>query len=106
MIARRLIIDIDDAEPGMTLADVLKDAGGGTLLPSGAELTESMLTSLRRRGIEQVAVVDDKVSEEELAAERERAEQRLAQLFRKCADRNASIALRESILHYRMGEAT
>ena len=77
---------------------------GGVLLPSGAELTESTLTSLRRRGIEQVTVVNDQISEADLAIERARVQERLAKLFRICADKSASNSLHESIMQYRMGE--
>jgi hypothetical protein len=97
-----MTIELDDASAGMVLSSVLLDAGGGTLLPKGAELTDSLLTSLRRRGIERIAIVDDRVSEAELSVERERASKRLAVLFRKCATQNASTSLQNSILLYRL----
>lgn len=102
MNTRQMTIEIDDASAGMVLSNVLLDAGGGTLLPKGAELTESLLTSLRRRGIERIAIVDDRLSEAELVEERERASKRLVVLFRKCAAHNANTALQNSILLYRL----
>jgi hypothetical protein len=104
MRTRQLDIDIDDAEAGMVLAGALLDAHGGTLLPKGAELTPSVLQSLHRRGILRLTIVDDKVSDEEAAKERERAEQRLAVLFRRSAGQAGSEALRLCILRYRIGE--
>ena len=104
MIARNLQVDIDDVEPGMVLSATLSDAHGGVLLPAGVELTESMLTSLRRRGVEAVTVINDKVSDEELAAERQRLQERLDRLFRKNGAVGANGVLRESIMKYRLGD--
>ena len=106
MTTRHLDIFLDDAEAGMVLASALLDSHGGTLLPKGAELTESVLQSLRRRGVERLAIVDSGISEEELSKERERAEQRLAQLFRKSEGRPGNEHLRQCILAYRTGGAT
>ncbi len=105
MIARQLDIFLDDAEAGMVLANALLDAHGGTLLPKGAELTQSVLQSLHRRGVERLTVVDSGVSDEELAKERERAEQRLAVLFRRADGLAGSESLRLCIRRYRTGEA-
>lgn len=103
MINRVLQLDLDDAEAGMTLADTLLDAHGGVLLPQGTALTEAILTSLRRRGIEEIFVVNDNISEAELAAERERVELRLGQLFQKCSGQGASDLLLQSVMQYRLG---
>jgi hypothetical protein len=104
MIARNLQVDIDDVEPGMVLSATLSDAHGGVLLPAGVELTESILTSLRRRGIEEVTVINDKISDAELAAERQRLQERLDRLFRKSSTAGANKALQESIMRYRLGD--
>jgi len=37
------MLPIDQAEAGMVLADALRDAAGGVLLPQGATLTAAML---------------------------------------------------------------
>ncbi len=106
MINRVLRLDLDDAVAGMTLAHALHDAQGGVLLPQDTVLTEQMLTSLRRRGIDEISVVNDNISEAELAAERERLRQRLEVLFRKCGDRGASKLLLQSVMQYRLGIQT
>jgi hypothetical protein len=105
MTTRQLDIFLDDAEEGMVLASALLDAHGGTLLPKGAELTQSVLQSLQRRGVERLSIVDSGVSEEELAKERERVEQRLAVLFRRAEGQAGSEALRLCIRRYRIGDA-
>ena len=84
MDARRSDIALDQATAGMTLAAALLDANGGVLLPQDAALTDSMLASLRRRGIERCVVwaEADQPDPEALARERERRLQRLERLFR------------------------
>ena len=104
MSARQLDIFLDDAEAGMVLASALLDGHGGTLLPKGAELTDSVLQSLQRRGVERISVVDCGVSAEELAKQREQAEQRLAVLFRQSGGQAGNESLRQCILRYRTGE--
>ena len=106
MISRVLQLDLDDVVPGMTLSDVLHDAQGGVLLPQGAVLTEQMLNSLRRRGIDRICVVNDTISEADLAAERERVQLRLDQLFGKCKGQGASELLLQSVMQYRFGKET
>jgi hypothetical protein len=105
MITRHLILDLDEAEAGMKLSSAVLDVHGGVLLPAGAELSDSTLTSLRRRGIDTVTVVNDRVSEADLAAERERTQQALARLFRKCGERGAGSMLRQSVMQYRLGDS-
>ena len=100
-------VDIDDAQPDMTLAEPIFDARGGVLLPSGTVLTETTLTGLQRRGIGHVTVVDDAITEEELAAERERMRQRIERLdflFRRCGSTGDSAALFRYVRTYRTGE--
>lgn len=104
MISKYKQLDLDEAEAGMVLSEDVLDGKGGVLLPAKTELTESLLTSLRRRGIESVWVVNDDVSEEELRVERERVQQRLAHLFRKCRNDAASAVLLQHISAYRLGE--
>lgn len=104
MINRYRQLDLDDVVAGMVLAEAVLDAHGGILLPSATALTDSLLTSLRRRGIDTVFVINDDISEEDLAVERERVQQRLAILFRKCATGSTSDVLLQRITEYRMGE--
>jgi hypothetical protein len=102
MISRYQEIDLDDAVAGMVLCTEVLDQQGSVLLPKGALLTDSLLTSLRRRGIDSVHVVDDAVSEEQLAEERERVRQRLARLFRSGHTERASGLLLQQLTEYRL----
>lgn len=102
MISKYKELDLDDAEAGMVLASVVHDHQGSVLLPAGAALTDALLNSMRRRGIERVNVVDDTVSEHELAEERERVGQRLARLFRHPGPGAGDAVLRAQLSAYRM----
>lgn len=97
-------IDLDDAVAGMTLWEAVLDGYGGVLLPEATVLTDALLTSLRRRGIDTVYVVNDDISEADMAAERERVQQRLAILFRRCGASPASGILLQRITEYKLGE--
>jgi hypothetical protein len=49
MISRCKEIDVDDATPGMVLFRDVLDHRGAVLLQKDSALTDSLLTSLRRR---------------------------------------------------------
>jgi len=100
---RFIELDLDDVRVGMTLSDTLLDAHGGVLLPGGTVLTDSNITSLRRRGIDAVIVVNDDISEADLAIERERLQQRLDRLFRNSVDGAARDLLLPQIIRFRLG---
>lgn len=106
MIVHHRELDLDDVVAGMTLADSVFDGQGGMLLPRGTILTDAMLLSVRRRGIDRLVVLDDTVSETDLAQERERQQQRLALLFRRCGDQGSSALLLHSVTRYRLGGET
>lgn len=93
-------LDLDDAVAGMVLSDAIVDRQGGTLLPAATVLTDQLLTSLRRRGIDTICVVNDELSEADRQAERERIQRRLASLFRKSG---AGSALLRHVTEYRLG---
>ena len=103
MISRYKKVDMDDAEAGMVLYEAVMDAQGTVLLPEATELTDSMLRSLQRRGIDYVLIVDDSVSEEELEALRQRVQASLDRLFRRSRGKGASDALFQHIMEYRVG---
>lgn len=105
MISRYKEVDLDDASAGMVLHGAVLDAQGGVLLPDSATLTDAMLTSLRRRGIDRILVVNDDIPEEELKAERERVQKRLARLFRNSQAAGANAALLQRMMEYRLGGA-
>ena len=87
----------------MTLGEPVLDSRGGTLLPAGTALSNSIVNSLQRRGIDTVVVVNNAISENDLRLERERLGKRLDSLFRGCKDGPASEALMKGILGYRLG---
>jgi hypothetical protein len=95
-------VDLDDAVAGMALYEDVRDGQGGVLLPAHTVLSDAMLTSLRRRGIDTLCIVNADVAEEELAAERERVQQRLTSLFRKCNAERACQMLLQHVTDYRM----
>jgi hypothetical protein len=95
-------VDLDDAADGMVLAAEVVDGQGNVLLASGTVLAAPVLNALRRRGIDGVRIVDDSVTEEQLAAERERITARLAQLFRKPHAGAANALLREQLAAWRL----
>jgi hypothetical protein len=103
MISRYKEVEVDDAEAGMVLFRDVLDQRGAVLLQKDTKLTDSLLTSLRRRGVDSVPVLDDSVDEAVLAAERERVSQRLAQLLRHSGEGRAETQLRASLQAYRMG---
>ncbi|MFS2007597.1 hypothetical protein ACEN9F_28710 [Duganella sp. CT11-25] len=100
-------IGLDQAAAGMILASALLDANGSVLLPQDAALTDGMLASLRRRGIERCVVrtAAEPVDPAVLARERERRLQRLEHLFRHRADGAGSLLLLERLRAYRGRQA-
>jgi hypothetical protein len=97
-------MDLDNVVPGAVLGEPVADGRGVTLLPSATVLNDAMITSLRRRGIDTVFVVNDDVCAAELQAENERVQQRLATLFRKCDGNLASAELFQCMTTYRLGK--
>lgn len=102
MIRQCKVIDLDDAAAGMIVGAEVLDHQGSVLLPAGAVLSEPLLTSMRRRGIDSVRVIDDTVSAQDLAAERERIALRLAYLFRQRDAGAAHEMLHAEVAAYRM----
>lgn len=96
-------IPMDLAVSGMTLAAAVCNERGDVLLQSGCELSESSLSSLRRRGILHIAILDEECrSEEELEAERQIARERLSVLFRNAGNDVHLALLHNLILEYRL----
>jgi hypothetical protein len=96
-------LPLDQVAPGTLLAEPVIDEMGRVLVPSGGELTESMLRSLARREIAELTVVREV---EEDAAEREtyRLKQTAAldQIFRHAGEGVETRLLYQAILDYRM----
>lgn len=103
MISRYKQLDLDDATAGMVLSEAVLDAHGAVLFPSATSLTDAMLTSLQRRGITTVFVVNDDLSEADVKTERKRVQQRLTVLFRRSGSNPACQALMQRIIEYRIG---
>lgn len=96
---------LEDIEPGARLAAAVCDAAGKVLLAEGAELTQGLVASLRKRGLSHVPVaVETSCSPEELSAQKEQIESRVAWLFRNGGDPLMD-RLREAVLEYRLGKA-
>ncbi len=93
------------ARPGMVLSDVLLDRQGQMLLPQGTVLSESVLASLARHGVDvlPIAVVDDGAAPPEAAD----VQARLDHVFRKNDRDNdddwATGLLRRYVEDYRHG---
>lgn len=101
---RYRIVEIDAAQEGMRLYGELRDRAGNLLLPKSTLLTGPTINSLRRRGVEVVSVVDDTVTNQQLAAEREQAMARITHLFRYAGTGSANALLRHVVEAYRMAE--
>ncbi len=93
-------IELDQAQPGMILAEDVKD-GRTVLLPKGSVLSAPQLSSLARRGVAQLRVECPAVppTSEEIEA----ARQRLAHIFRRVGDDDLSRALQGALLNFRSG---
>jgi hypothetical protein len=96
------VVATSAAEEGMCLYDDVRDRAGNVLLPKLTALTGAMLASLARREIEVLLVVDGSITEEQLAAERLRVQERLAYLCRHAGDGRANALLRAVVAEYRM----
>lgn len=103
MTSRSKQLALDEVTPGMVLSDDLLDSHGQILLPQGVMLSDATLTSLRRHDVETLPILCGALSEAEITAELERHKQRLAVLFRKHDDDEASALLLQYVTHFRMG---
>jgi hypothetical protein len=101
---RYRIVDIDAVQEGMRLYGDLCDRSGNLLLPKATVLTGPTIKALRRRGVEVVTVVDDTVTDQQLAAARTHALGRIMHLFRHAGTGPANVLLRAVVEAYRMGE--
>jgi hypothetical protein len=106
MSAAYQLIALSQATPGMVLSDVLLDRQGQVLLPQGAVLTEAVLASLGRHGVEMVPILDSRDNRAS-AADPSAVQARLDHLFRKNDRDNdddwATGILRRYVEDYRLG---
>jgi hypothetical protein len=73
---------LPDARPGMVLSDVLLDAKGNVLLAQGVVLTEAMLASLVRHGVESLPIFQADEVQAAPAFDAPAVQARLDRLFR------------------------
>ncbi len=105
MARRNQEIALAEASPGMVLSDDLLDAQGQVLLPAGATLTEAVIASLTRRGVDSLPIQGEEIEDENPALQEQHAE-RLAQVFRKhSSDDMATEILRQFVYQFRLGSA-
>lgn len=93
------------ATPGMVLGDVLRDEKGNVLLAQGVVLTEGMLASLARHGVELLPILG--AARAAPAIDPARVQARLERVFRKHERDNhgdwAAGLLRQYIEDFRLG---
>lgn len=98
------LMDLDQATSGMTLSEPILDAHNSVLLPGGTVLTDAAIASLRRRGIQKIAVAGTtEPLDAELQAARELMQARLAALFRRGGEQQPTHSLFAYLSRYRLG---
>lgn len=99
----RQILPLADLQPGMILAEPVRDRFGNVMLTAGTVLAEKHLAALRQRGIASARIVPEHLppSAAERAALQHATEQRLQHLFRKTLDLPANRRLFDILLAYR-----
>lgn len=94
-----------EATPGMVLGEVLRDGKGNVLLANGAVLTEGMLASLARHGIELLPILG--AAHADAPVDPALVQERLDRVFRKHERGNhsdwATGILRQYIEDFRLG---
>lgn len=82
MSAAIQLTPLRDARPGMVLSDVLLNPKGNVLLTGGVVLTEAMLESLARHGVESLPIFHAESETPEPAFDAQAVQARLDYLFR------------------------
>ena len=82
MTAAYQLMPLADARPGMVLSDVVRDERGNVLLSIGVALTDALLASLARHGIEALAIVAATDDEAPAPIDAAAVQARLDHLFR------------------------
>lgn len=103
MTSRSQQLELDKVSAGMVLSDDLLDSQGKILLPQGTTLTDATLASLHRHNVEILPILCEALSEDDAAAEHERYLARLAVLFRKHADDEATALMLQYVTNFRLG---
>lgn len=94
---------LEAVQAGMKVAEAVLDDGGRVLVPAGAEVSASMLTSLARREVATI-MVEHEVEEDPAQREAHRiaVAARLGELFRKAGDGPETRTLYEAVLAHRL----
>ncbi|WP_036170032.1 hypothetical protein [Massilia sp. 9096] len=82
MSAAIQLTPLHDARPGMVLSDVLLDPKGNVLLAQGVVLTEAVLASLARHGVESLPIFHAESGTTAPAFDAQAVQARLDYLFR------------------------
>ncbi len=96
------LLPLNEVLLGMAVSEDLLDARGGLILKQGAVVTEAILLSLQRRGIQVLSIVAETGSDIDREAEMARQKERLVKLFRRCGDGAADQLLLQYVTQYRL----
>jgi hypothetical protein len=96
------LLPLNEALLGMIVSNDVLDTHGGLILGQGALVTEAILLSLQRRGIETLGIVSGKATVIDQDAEMERQRQRLVKLFRRRGAGLADKLLLQYVTQYRL----
>ncbi len=99
-MSKRVDLLLDDVQPGMVLAAAVVDRNGLVLLPAALTLADSHIDSLRRRGIERLAITLPETPDDK-ARQREALRARVMHIFRHTADDPAAQPLLHAVLAFR-----
>lgn len=99
-------IPLDDAIPGMTLAEAVLDRSGARLISPGVELTEKSIHALKQRGVLRIHIImplneQAGSTQTEEAEEIEESLKRLDVLFKNSLDSKPNRLLLDSLRRYR-----
>lgn len=103
MKSARKLLPLNEVLAGMSVANDLLDIHGELILGQGTIVTEAILLSLLRRGLETLDIVAEKIAAPGPEAEMELRRLRLAKLFRRCGDGPADKLLIRYLMQYRLG---
>ena len=96
---------LEEIRAGMSLAEPVLGAHGEVVLPQGVTLTDALLQSLGRRGIESLSVLAPKAEGDDPATNtKDIAVQmaRIGRLFRHATEYDGTDYLRTLVTQYRM----
>ena len=93
---------LDAVPDAAVLAEAVCDERGQVLLPAGARLSESMVASLRRRGVQTVVLAPPAVPTMDLQARQAQVDTRMKRLFRHSLRTGQVNPLLHMVSRYRM----